>query len=82
LTALGVLIASYHRSRSDDRLLSYCLDRFLELLPREKRSTLDPVTGKGILTIVANMKTDPAAKFVADNGYYYICAALPAMGTC
>ena len=70
LAALGVLIASYHQSRSDDRLLSYCLERFLELHTQEKPPPLDPATGKGILTIVANMKTDPAAKFAADNGYH------------
>jgi hypothetical protein len=70
LAALGVLVASYHRSRSDDRLLSYCLERFLELYTRENPLPLDPATGKGILTIVASMKTDPAAKFAADNGYY------------
>jgi hypothetical protein len=70
LAALGVLIASYHQSRSDDRLLSYCLDRFLELHTQEKRPPLDPAIGKRLLTIVANMKTDPAAKFAADNGYH------------
>lgn len=70
LAALGVLIASYHRSRSDDRLLSYCLERFLELHTQENPLPLDPATGKGILTIVASMKTDPAAKFAADNVYY------------
>jgi hypothetical protein len=70
LAGLGVVIASYHRSRSDDRLLSDSLERFLELLTREKRPPLDPPTGKSILAIVANMKTDPAARFVADNGYY------------
>jgi hypothetical protein len=70
LAALGVLIASYHRSRSDDRLLSHCLERFLELHTQEKPPPLDAAMGKGILTIVANMKTDAAAKFATDNGYY------------
>ncbi len=76
--ALSALIATYHRSRSDDRLLSYCLERFLELLPSEKRSPLDPTTGKGILTILGNMRTDPAARFVADSGYYL--RGVPAYG--
>ena len=70
LAGLGVVITSYHRSRSDDRLLSDSLERFLELLTREKRPPLNPPTGKRILAIVTNMKTDPAARFVADNGYY------------
>ena len=70
LAGLGVVITSYHRSRSDDRLLSDSLERFLELLTGEKRPPLDPPTGKRILAIVANMKTDQAARFVADNGYY------------
>lgn len=70
LTALGALIATYHRSRSDDRLLSYCLERYLELFAQVKGPPLDPMTGRGILTIVGNMKMDPAAKFAADNAYY------------
>jgi hypothetical protein len=70
LTSLGVVITSYHQSHSDDRLLSDSLERFLELLTKEKRPPLDPAAGKGILTIVANMKTDSATRFVADNGYY------------
>jgi hypothetical protein len=70
MAGLGILIASYHQSRADDRILSECTERFLVLLTERKGPPLEPTTGKGILAIIANMKPEYAAEFVAHNGYY------------
>jgi hypothetical protein len=69
LTGVVTIIGAYEKSHSDDHLLAECLEQFLGLRAQKKRS-LDAATGKRVLAILDNMKTDETARFVGHNGCY------------
>lgn len=62
--------ATYNNTRSDDHILSVSLQRLLKLLTDGDSSRLDVRAGKGVLSILGDMKASHAAKFVADSGFH------------
>ncbi len=65
---LAAIIAAYRTSRSDNRLLAECLERFLELAPRKNQSSPDSMTAKAVLLMVSDVDSASAARFLARNG--------------
>jgi hypothetical protein len=60
VNSLAVLISAYVKSRSNDEIISACLERILELM-----NAPEPGFRQGILSIVENLKIRVASEFTA-----------------